>query len=152
MLRGRKLLPIKPQHAVYLEQDKIKMWPIKPITHGYKTRADARTFATTSPFLGYKHTNSHHLEQNSREPLIHQWAHCQVGSSSRFGQAGSAWATQSALSRKALGCLPWAATHLFGVRSAQIQAGGGDGQGDAHPCELEVALPQDAGQHLTRRL
>lgn len=46
----------------------------------------------------------------------------------------------------------WVASHLFGVGSAQIQAGGRDGQGDAHPCELEVALPQDAGQHFTWRL
>lgn len=46
----------------------------------------------------------------------------------------------------------WATSHLFGVRSAQIQAGGRDGQGDAHPCELEVALPQNAGQHFIWRL
>lgn len=46
----------------------------------------------------------------------------------------------------------WATSHLFGVGSAQIQAGGGDGQGDAHPCELEVALPQNVGQHFIRRL
>lgn len=57
MLKRRKGLPVKPQHAVYLKQDKIKMWSIKPIKCGNKTRADARAFAQTSPFLGYKHTN-----------------------------------------------------------------------------------------------
>lgn len=46
----------------------------------------------------------------------------------------------------------WVPTHLLGVGCPQVEAGGGDGQRDAHPCELEVALPQDAGQHFARML
>lgn len=46
----------------------------------------------------------------------------------------------------------WAPTDLFGVRRPQVQAGGGNGQGNAHACKLEVALAQDARQHFARRL
>lgn len=46
-------------------------------------------------------------------------------------------------------CAP---TDLFRVWGPQVQAGGGYGQGDAHPRKLEVALAQDAGQHFARRL
>lgn len=45
-----------------------------------------------------------------------------------------------------------APTHLLGVRRPQVQAGGGYGQGDAHPRKLEVALAQDAGEHFAGRL
>lgn len=45
-----------------------------------------------------------------------------------------------------------APTDLLRVGSPQVEAGGGDGQRDAHSCKLEVALAQDAGEHFARRL